>query len=131
MSVSLKSMSLAAALIGLPLASLAQDAPASADQMIVVRDAETGQLRAPTAAEIDALQLKAARNTNLRAALVATPLQKFHRSGARGLRLTDEFMSQAVAVRRADGTLDQNCVHTKDAAEAALRAPVTDKLETE
>lgn len=131
MSVSLKSMSLAAALIGLPLASLAQGAPASTDQMTVVRDAETGQLRAPTTAEIDALQLKAGRNTSLRAGPAATALQKFHRSGARGLRLTDEFMSQSVAVRRADGTLDQNCVHSKDAADAALRAPVTAKLETE
>lgn len=136
MSVSLKSMTLGAALVGsalggLPLASLAQDAPASTHNMTVVRDAETGQLRAPTAAEISALQLRAARTSTLRTGPTATTQQKFHASGARGVRLTDAFMSQSVAVRRADGTVDATCVHTQDAADAALRAPVTAQLETE
>lgn len=131
MSVSLKSMTLAAALVGLPLASLAQDAPASVNQMTVVRDAETGKLRAPTAAEIGALQLKAARTTSLRAGPAATTQQKFHSSGARGARLTDAFMSQSVAVRRADGLIDATCVHNQEAAEAALRAPAVAQLETE
>ena len=136
MSVSLKSMTLGAALVGsalacLPLASLAQDAPASADNMTVVRDAETGKLRAPTAAEISALQLRAEKSTSLRVGGPATTQQKFHATGARGARLTDAFMSQSVAVRRADGSIDAACVHNQEAVDAALRAPAIAKLETE
>jgi hypothetical protein len=135
MSASLKSFTLGAALIGsalagLPLAGLAQAAPSGTDSMTVVRDADTGKLRAPTAAEVEALQLKAARTTNLRTG-PATTLQKFHASGARGVRLTDEFMSYAVAVRHADGSIHENCLHTQEAADAALRAPATVELPTE
>ena len=129
MSVSLKSMSLAAALLGLPLASLAQDAPTSVNTMTVVRDAETGKLRAPTAAEISALQLRAARSTSARAGTPAATQQKFHASGARGVRLTDEFMSQSVAVRRADGSIDASCVHTQDAVAAAETRRHRDRID--
>jgi hypothetical protein len=100
----------------------AQTAVASIDSAVVVRDAVTGQLRAPNAEEHAALeQQKAARAMNFRAAPKAT-MQRFHPNGARGARLTDEFMSSSVAVIKADGTLDKQCFDSAEAAEAAMQA---------
>jgi hypothetical protein len=131
------------ALIGaaaLPLQAAAHDQAAatevvSNDSVVVVRDAETGKLRAPNAAEhAEMQQLKAARAANFRSAPKPT-LQRFHPNGARGARLTDEFMSSSVAVLRPDGTLDKQCFDSEEAAQAALQtASVTTsplKRETE
>jgi hypothetical protein len=89
--------------------------------MTVVRDAATGELRAPTAGEIAAIALRAGHAQSLRAAPTA-PLPKVHPSGARGARMTDEFMSTSVAVRKADGSVDMQCFETRQSADAALRA---------
>lgn len=104
------------------------------DSMTVVRDAETGKLRAPTAAEHEEMQQrKAAKARNFRAA--ARPiLQKYHRSGARGARLSEDAESLSVVVRRDDGKLDTQCFDSKEAAETALKAGTLTtalKLETE
>jgi hypothetical protein len=100
----------------------AETAVASSSDARVVRDAVTGQLRAPTAEESAAMdQQKAARALNFRAAPKAT-MQRFHANGARGARLTDEFMSTSVAVIKADGTLDKQCFDSAEAAEAATQA---------
>jgi hypothetical protein len=82
----------------------AQEAPVqSTDSQIAVKDAETGQLRAATPAEAAALTTKATRAT---ARIAPKPtLQRIHSSGARGARLTDEFLTSSVAVINADGTL--------------------------
>lgn len=84
--------------------AVAQEAPVqSTDSQIAVKDAETGQLRAATPAEAAALTTKAARAT---ARIAPKPtLQRIHSSGARGARLTDEFLTSSVAVVNADGTL--------------------------
>ena len=84
--------------------AIAQEAPVqSTDSQIAVKDAETGQLRAATPAEAAALNAKAARAT---ARIAPKPtLQRIHSSGARGARLTDEFLTSSVAVINADGTL--------------------------
>ncbi|MEF9995408.1 MAG: hypothetical protein RR784_02340 [Burkholderiaceae bacterium] len=95
----------------------------STASMTVVRDAETGQLRAPTAAELQTLNQGAARARSLSRMAPATPLQKFHSGGARGARLTDEFLSAALAVRQADGGLDRQCFDSHDHASDAARAP--------
>jgi hypothetical protein len=132
------------ALIGLaaaPLHVAAQDQNAAAkpaavessDNMTVVRDPETGKVRAATPEEHNALlQMKAAKLRNARVAPSA-PVQKWHSSGASGLRLTDEFMSSAVAVRKPDGSLDQQCFDSHEAAEAAVKdaGHTAIKLETE
>jgi hypothetical protein len=100
--------------------------PASVDgsaNLTVVRDAETGLLRAPTADELSAMQLRAAKSQSPRVA-PAVPMQKYHSSGARGARMTDDFMSFAVAVRKADGSVGTQCFETKEAAEAALSTPL-------
>jgi hypothetical protein len=120
------------ALIGaaaLPLQAAAHEhqAPApsaaveSGSDARVVRDVVTGILRAPTAEESVVMeQQKAARARNFRAAPQPT-LQRFHANGARGARLTDEFMSSSIAVIK-DGTLDKQCFDSKEAADAALQA---------
>lgn len=127
MSVTTKSCARIASLalaVGLPAVALAQTAtapqPASATAaQIIVRDATTGELRAPTADEARALQPKQARG----AAIAAQPLLKANASGAKGVRLTDEFMSYVVMVRRADGTLVSQEYSSKAEAEAAVKTP--------
>lgn len=127
------------ALLGLAIQSAAaQEAPVrSGDSMTVVRDAETGKLRAPTAAEEAALQsqaqAKASGNASaMRAAPKATQ-QKFHASGARGARLTDEFVNSAVAVRKPDGSVEMQCSDSHGAAKSAVTTGHvhTHKVETE
>lgn len=117
-----------------------QDTQASAaavtsrNDIIVVRDADTGALRAPTSDEHAAMEAdKAARAANFRVAPQAT-LQRYHASGARGARLTDDFMSTSIARIQADGSIDKQCFDSPGAAQAGMAAasasaPLT--LETE
>ena len=109
------------ALLGLASQSAsAQEASVqSTDSMTVSRDADTGKLRAATAEEVSAMK-SANANRVMRVAAKPT-LQKFHgASGARGARLTDEFMSQNVAVRQPDGSLAEQCYDSHDAADNAV-----------
>jgi molybdopterin-guanine dinucleotide biosynthesis protein A len=109
------------AVAAMPLQASAQDQQVeSSSSMTVVRDAETGKLRAPTAAEHAALsQAAKAKSLKARASAAAPTLQKSHASGARGARLTDDFMSTVVAVRNADGSIGRQCLESHDDAEAA------------
>ncbi|TFW34555.1 post-PEP-CTERM-1 domain-containing protein [Massilia horti] len=94
---------------GLPLAASAQEIGSEpADQLTVVRDGATGKLRAPTSEELQTLHKSGARN-RMRASPAPT-LQKFHPNGAVGVRLNDEFMTQAVVTRTADGKLVKQCL---------------------
>lgn len=80
-----------------------QAALQSTESQTIARDAETGRLRAATAEEQQALAAQKAR-ANARFAAPRT-LSKTHKSGARGARLTDEFLTSSVAVRQPDGSL--------------------------
>jgi hypothetical protein len=77
----------------------------AANNLTVTRDAETGKLRAATAAEQTALTAQKAK-TMMR---VAAPRNqpKVHASGARGVRVTDDFFagSSLIAVRQPDGKI--------------------------
>jgi hypothetical protein len=99
-------------------AKTAAVAPTAAINQVVARDAVTGELRSATADEVRALQGKAKSRT-----LAAQPSLKSHVSGAKGVRLTDEFLSYAVVVRRADGTLVTQEYNSKAEAEAAVKSP--------
>ncbi len=93
-----------------------------ADSLTVVRDPVTGQMRAPTADEVSVMQQeRAAKARNFRRAPRAA-MQKYHRNGARGARVSEEFETLSVAVRKPDGTVDSQCFDSKDAAEAAFKA---------
>jgi hypothetical protein len=109
-----------------------QDAVQSTDSAVVTRDAATGKLRAATTEEQAGLQ--AAKARQLRVAPKAT-MQKFHANGARGARLTDEFLSSSVAVRNADGKIEMVCNEAHGGSEpvaahvhaaAATLTPVTE-----
>jgi hypothetical protein len=59
--------------------------------------------------------------------------QKLHASGAKGLRLNEDFMSYSVVIRQPDGRLVEYCFANADAAEAAVAnpAPTNNSLPTE
>ena len=88
-----------------------------ADGQIVARDRETGKLRPANAEEMQLLQR---HRTTLRAARMES---RTHWSGATGARLTDEFMSYSVVVKRADGKLVELCVDGADGAAKVVAAP--------
>ncbi|QJD99463.1 hypothetical protein HH212_05025 [Massilia forsythiae] len=99
-----------------------QEAVQSVDAVTVTRDPSTGKLRPATAEEQTAMQ--ATRVRQLRAA-TQTVQQKFHSSGARGARLTDEFMTSSTAVRNADGTIDMVCNDSHGGTEHAAHVHAT------
>jgi hypothetical protein len=92
---------------------------ATASQM-VVRDAATGALRAPTAEEAHTMSSRTP--SALRRSIAPATMPKVHFSGARGARLHDEFMSYSVVVRQADGSLAEQCFSSKAEADAALKS---------
>jgi hypothetical protein len=112
----------------LPLAALALPAGAaqqaqeaqepkavqSQQGMVVVRDADTGQLRAPTPAEAQALHPR----TNASAATAAAPAPRMivGPGGRRSVKLDQRHMVYSVVTRGGDGKLEEQCVHGADAA---------------
>lgn len=102
-------------------AAAQEAAPQAAESLTVVRDATTGKLRAPTADEAAALKAQAAAAKP--AARMAAPgfsLNKSHRSGVKGFRLTDESMSTSVAVRKPDGSIERQCFDSHGAGSDAV-----------
>lgn len=134
-----------AGIAALPLPLLAQEASAdaaksaqsqasvetSANNQVVVRDVATGKLRAATPEEAQALHSSRPAAATLRkSAAATTPQSRFHSSGARGVRLTDEFLSYSVVVRQPDGSLATLCFESKEEADAALKASPVVKTST-
>ena len=110
------------ALAALALASAAPLAAQAAPQSVVVRDAETGQLRAPNAEEAKALN--AARGKAARSSLAAaSPEPRTLANGAVSMELDESTLVYSVVRRNADGTLSRFDVQGKDAAEKAAKAP--------
>lgn len=112
---------------GLPLTASAQEGSAAqpgAQQqgMIVVRDAQTGQLRAPTAAESRALSPAPAMSAAMRA---TPPALVAHPNGAKQVRLGERSLVYSVVTRDADGKLHDQCVQGAAAAEKAVHAPAS------
>ena len=132
----LRATGLALALLGLAGQSAsAQEAPVqSTESLTVVRDPATGKLRHATAAEQAALKAEAASSLRTMRVAPKPTQQKFHASGARGARLTDEFVSSSsVAVRKPDGSIETQCFDSHGAAQSAVTTGHvhTNKVETE
>jgi len=119
--------------LGASMSATAQSSPAAAaaadvsespaaDAQIVVKDGDTGKLRHATPEEARALH---AGRANARAGRGgASPESRSHWSGAQGARLTDEFMSFTVVVKRADGKLVELCVEgAETTAKVVASAP--------
>jgi hypothetical protein len=111
------------------VATLCMAAPAHAQ--LAARDAETGRLRAPTAAEAQALTGGAApATTRGKAAEPAArigmitgkvnPAPIYHANGSVEQELDASTMSYTVVRRNPDGTLSMECVTGEDAAKKAL-----------
>lgn len=117
-----------AAALALP-AIAAQPLAATDDLgMVVVRDADTGKLRAPTAAEHEELTRgNAAQQRNARAAGPKALAPRSHQSGARGTRMHDELLHHSVMVRNADGSSSMMCVDPDGAIHALHAEQVQNK----
>lgn len=123
----------AAALFAMPGAHAAPAAPAQAattstatpaaggaqQAMVVVRDAQTGELRAPTPQEMRALAPPSAGA--LRAP--AQPAAVTHPGGSRQVRLGERGLVYTVVKRGPDGKLSEHCVQGAGAADKAVHAP--------
>ena len=98
----------------IPLAASALDAAADDNAgaipptaQIVARDPVTGAVRLATPEEVQALHRS--RGAQVRSG-PPTSARHVHPNGARGARLTDEFMTYSVVLRGADGKLVEICV---------------------
>lgn len=124
----LKKVTFALALLGagsVPALAGAQ-AVEQADAMTVVRDPHSGKLRAPNAAELQALRNGNANGQSIAPRSEPAPLlQKYHASGARGVRLNDEFMSSSMVTRTADGKLEMQCLEPGHSGQAPHPAHTT------
>ena len=90
---------------------------AGQEGMVVVRDPQTGKLRAPTADELKALRAQTP------SAALAAPRQSATVSrgdGSRGVRLGEGNMVYEVVTRGADGKLTRECVEGSTGAAQAL-----------
>jgi hypothetical protein len=88
--------------------------------MVVVRDAQTGQLRAPTAADMRAL---APPSTAAAMRAPAQPALVTHPGGSRQVRLGERGLVYSVVTRDADGKLHDQCVQGAAAADQAVHTP--------
>lgn len=106
--------------LAVPLAAAAAD-PAQ-EGMTVVRDPQTGKLRAPTSAELRALRAAAVKlHANIEPVQPAQPTKSTVRpDGTRAIHLGERGMVYSVMRRNADGTLAGRCVKGEQAAANAI-----------
>lgn len=98
-------------------AAPSQEATATLDGLVVVRDPETGALRAPTAAEAAALRLGMDPLAESDAGLTPT----YRADGGMSLVLGDRFLVTSVVHRNAAGALDRHsCADDPQGVERAL-----------
>jgi len=91
---------------------------AGQDGMVIVKDPQTGKMRAPTPDELKALRAKTPQ-----AALqggTARPAVTHRTDGSHGVRLGEKSLVYEVVTRDADGKLTSQCVHGEDAVHDAL-----------
>jgi hypothetical protein len=106
---------LAALLVALTMA--APLTAAAAEAMTVVRDRETGELRAPNATEMAALkaaETQAAKSRTQQSTRSA-PTEIQHANGAVEMTLDDSSTMYSVATRNADGTVALQCLPAAEA----------------
>jgi hypothetical protein len=91
---------------------------AGQEGMVVVRDPQTGKMRAPTPDELKELRAKAPASAGL--AAPRTPSAVSRNDGSRGVRLGDRTMVYDLVTRGPDGKLTSECVHGEAAVGHAL-----------
>ncbi|QBE66171.1 choice-of-anchor J family PEP-CTERM protein [Pseudoduganella lutea] len=119
---------LALAALGMSQGAMAHEASKEATQqvtkdqgMVVVRDADTGALRAPTAEEYRALVPSAASAHARRTerGVSSAPRVEVSKNGTRKINVADKAV-YSVVTRNADGSLTEACVTGADAANALV-----------
>ncbi len=95
--------------------------------MTVVRDPESGQLRAPTPAELRELQGPEMARRTMAPSQRAQPT--IRPDGTRGVVLGERGMVYSVVTRGQDGKLHQQCVQGEDAAAHAADPAATPSKE--
>ncbi|WP_310385301.1 post-PEP-CTERM-1 domain-containing protein [Roseateles sp.] len=106
-------------------------ATAGASAATVAKDPSSGELRAPTAAEAQALSQPAAGARTSGGAVQprglltgkVNPQPVQHADGSVEHELDESTLSFSVATRNSDGSISQACVTGPDAAAAAMKAP--------
>lgn len=105
---------------------IGQEAPAMRD-LVVVRDAQTGQLRAPNAAEWSKISVSLDPLYRTDIGLEET----YYEDGTVGVRLGDRYQTMMLARRSADGQLAPSCTHdAQRAADVLTGQPATTAGET-
>ncbi len=89
----------------------------------IVRDPDTGKLRAPSAEEVRKMEEKAAKKAGV-VTNEAEPVSYKLKNGGVGARLPESTMSYSVLTRKADGTTAMQCVTGEHAAHAHTHAHV-------
>jgi hypothetical protein len=107
------------------LASLSMHAKAqeASEGMVVVRDPQTGKMRAPTPEELRELRAKAPPSAAAMAGAAQQNKALSRRDGARGVRLGEKTMVYEVVTRGEDGKLSRHCVQGGAAADATVQHP--------
>ena len=101
----------------------AQEKAGAGEGMVVVKDPQTGKMRAPTPEELRALRAKTPPSAAALAGAAQQPKSLTRRDGARGVRLGEKTLVYDVVTRGEDGKLSEQCVHGEDAARNALQHP--------
>jgi hypothetical protein len=103
--------------------ALAMPAAGAAEQpgMVVARDPQTGQLRAPTPAELKALREQPGQAAMMGPAAAEAPATVARTDGVRQVRLGERAMVYSVVTRGADGKLVEQCVQGEHAAHEAIK----------
>ncbi len=109
------------ALLASLVATTASATPPGQSGMAVVRDPQTGQLRAPTAAELRELQPGSAKARLVRPQQGANA-PTVRPDGVRAATLGERGMVYSVITRGADGKLSEHCVEGEAAAAHATHA---------
>jgi hypothetical protein len=112
----------ATAIATLCAAATVAPAPAHAagqQGMVGVRDPQTGELRAPTAAEAQALY----GTSTLKRKVPAQHVETVGPGGSRKVQLGRSALVYSVVTRGADGTLSEQCVSGEQSAHTALQHP--------
>ena len=101
-----------------PVAALAAE-PVQ-DGMTVVRDPQTGTLRAPTAAELRAMRKLVPQTADHPPQLPPPVKSTVRADGSRAIDLGERGLIYSVITRNPDGSLDERCVKGGEAAVHAV-----------
>lgn len=104
-----------ACILGAPLAAHAADA------LRVVRDPVSGELRAPTAAEVKAMEKADAALRAMRKEAVRTSVERRYADGTVELVMGDDSMMYSVVSLAEDGSLVKACATSEEAAQIVQR----------